>query len=108
MKKKASSVPDDVPWRIITEFSVELAAPLCNIYNTEILSGVWPRLWKYEYVTPVPGTKNFSKIFEALISDPIIADMVQNMDKSQFENVKGLSIQHYYVKLVNKILTISD
>ena len=123
MKKKASSVPDDVPWRIITEFSVELAAPLCNIYNTSILSGVWPRLWKYEFVTPVPkvfppettedlrkisGTKNFSKIFEALISDPIIADMAPNMDKSQFGNVKGLSIQHYLVKFVNKILTILD
>ena len=123
MKKKASSVPDDVPWRIITEFSVELAAPLCNIYNTSILSGVWPRLWKYEFVTPVPkvfppettedlrkisGTKNFSKIFEALISDPIIADMAPNMDKSQFGKIKGLSIQHYLVKFVNKILTILD
>ena len=80
-------------------------------------------LWKYEYVTPVPkvfppettddlrkisGTKNFSKFFEALLSEPIIQDMAPNMDPSQYGNVKGLSIQHYLVKFVNKILTILD
>ena len=30
------------------------------------------------------------------------------MDQSQFGNTKGLSIQHYLVKFVNKILTILD
>ena len=94
MKKKASTVPGDVPWRIISEFAVELAFPLSNIYNTSTLSGVWPDLWKFEYVTPVPkvfppqstedlrkisGTKNFSKIYEALISEPIIKDMGPNI-----------------------------
>ena len=34
MKKKASTVTGDLPWKIISEFSVEFAAPLCNIYNT--------------------------------------------------------------------------
>ena len=80
-------------------------------------------MWKYEYVTPVPkvfptetnedlrkisGTKNFSKILEALIADPIILDMTPKMAKSQFGNVKGLSIQHYLVKMINKILSILD
>jgi hypothetical protein len=123
MKKKASTVPGDVPWRVIFEYAVELSFPLSNILNTSTLSGVWPLLWKYEYVTPVPkvyppettddlrkisGTKNFSKIFEALLSEPIIQDMAPNMDPSQYGNVKGLSIQHYLVKFVNKILTILD
>ena len=123
IKKKCSTVPGDIPWRIISEFAAELANPLCNIYNSSSLLGTWPRIWKYEYVTPVPkvfppddiddlrkisGTKNFSKIFESLISEPIIGDMAPKMDKSQFGNVKGLSIQHYLVKMVNKILTILD
>ena len=123
MKKKSSTVPGDIPWKIISEFAVELAEPLSNIYNSSTLSGVWPNIWKFEYVTPVPkvfppdgiddlrkisGTKNFSKIYEALISEPIIMDMAPNMDKSQFGNVKGLSIQHYLVKIVNRILTILD
>ena len=123
MKKKSSTVPGDIPWRIISEFSVEFASPLSNIYNTATLTGIWPQLWKYEFVTPVPkvfptettedlrkisGTKNLSKIYESLISEPIIQDMEPKMDPSQFGNVKGLSIQHYLVKMMNQILTILD
>ena len=123
MKKKSSTVCGDIPWRIISEYSVELSFPLANIYNTSTLSGTWPNLWKFEYVTPVPkvypptctddlrkisGTKNLSKLYEALLSDSIINDMSPNMDPSQFGNEKGLSIQHYLVKIVHKILTILD
>ena len=56
----------------------------------------------------ISGTKNFSKIYEALLSDYIIPDMCPNIDPSQYGNEKGLSIQHYLVKFVNKILTILD
>ena len=31
-----------------------------------------------------------------------------SMDPSQYGNVKGLSIQHYLVKMIDKILTILD
>ena len=31
MRKKASTVLGDVPWRIISEYSVELCDPLSNI-----------------------------------------------------------------------------
>ena len=123
MKKKKSTVKGDIPWRIITEFSVELSSPLCNIFNTGTLNGEWPNIWKFEYVTPAPkvyppvtkddlrkisGTKNFSKIYEALISETILSDMTPKMDKAQYGNQKGLSIQHYLVNMVNKILTILD
>ena len=123
MKKKTSVVTGDIPWRIISEFSVELSTPLSNIYNSATLAGVWPDLWKHEYVTPAPkvhpptntddlrkisGTKNLSKLYEALLSDSIISDMVPYIDPSQFGNEKGLSITHYLVKMVNQILTILD
>ena len=77
MKKKASTVMGDIPWRIILEYSVELSNPLANIYNSATLDGVWPTLWKHEFITPVPkvyppnrtddlrkisGTKNLSKL----------------------------------------------
>ena len=52
MKKKASSVTGDIPWKIIREFSVELSYPLSNIYNSSTLAGVWPTLWKHEFITP--------------------------------------------------------
>ena len=123
MKKKKSTVKGDIPWKIICEYSVELSSPLCNIYNTGTLNGEWPAIWKYEYVTPVPkvyppsttddlrkisGTKNFSKIYESLISETMISDMEPHIDEAQYGNQKGLSIQHYLVKMVNRILTILD
>ena len=123
MKKKASTVLGDIPWKIILEYSVELSDPLCHIFNSSTLDGVWPAIWKVEYVTPAPkvyptllmdqlrkitGTKNISKIYEALLADFIVEDMNPSMDPSQYGNVKGLSIQHYLVKMVHKILTILD
>ena len=78
MKRKAANVAGDLPWKIIREFAAELSNPLCNIFNTATIEGIWPARWKHEYVTPVPkayppktvddlrkiaGTKNLSKIF---------------------------------------------
>ena len=123
MKKKASTVIGDIPWRIISEYSVELSSPLSNIYNTATLDGAWPNIWKCEFVTPLPkvyptnstdelrkiaGTKNLSKLYEALLAECIVKDMKPSMDPSQYGNVKGLSIQHYLVKMVDRILTILD
>ena len=123
MKKKSSTVQGDIPWRIILEYAVELSSPLSNIFNSATLDGVWPDIWKVEYVTPAPkvfppnnmddlrkisGTKNNSKILEALLSEYMIKDMSSSMDPSQYGNVQGLSIQHYLVKMVDKILTILD
>ena len=123
MKKKASTVFGDIPWKVITKFSVELSFPLSNVYNSSTLAGTWPSIWKHEFVTPVPkvfppgstnelrkisGTKNLSKIYEALLSDCMISDMSQNIDPSQFGNEKGLGIQHFLVKMINQILTILD
>ena len=101
MKKKSSTVLNDVPWKVIFEFSVELAEPLCHIFNSSIIDGVWPDSWKQEIVTPVPkvfppkkpkdlrkisGTKNFSKIFEAVLSDTINQDIQSSIDPAQYGN----------------------
>ena len=123
MKKKTSTVIGDVPWKIIHEFSVELASPLSNIFNSCTLEGVWPQQWKNEYVTPVAKvyppksiddlrkismTKNFSKLYEALLAESIIADISSKKDPAQFGKEPGLSTTHYLVKMVNKILTTLD
>ena len=123
MKKKSSTIFNDIPWKIILEFAVEISEPLSNIFNSASLAGVWPSLWKQEIVTPIPktfppkstddlrkiaGTKNLSKIFEALLSESIIADIHSSIDIAQYGNQKGLSTAHYLVNLVNRILTILD
>ena len=45
---------------------------------------------------------------KALLSETIIEDMVPTLEKSQYGYQKGLSIQHYLVNMVKKILTILD
>ena len=123
MKKKASTVPNDLPWKIVSEFSVEIAEPLSNIFNSATEAGIWPTIWKHEYVTPVPkifppkkpedlrkisGSKNLSKLFENLLSEHIISDIKSNIDPAQYGNKKGLSITHYLVNMIHKILTALD
>ena len=105
------------------EFSVDISEPLCNIFNSATIKGIWPKHWKHEVVTPVPKvyppkspddlrkiacTKNLSKVYEALLSETIIKDISPNIDKAQYGNKKGLSTTHYLVNMINRILTIVD
>ena len=52
-KKPMSGVPGDLPKLITKEFSVELAAPLCEIIRNIVNNYRWPTHWKLEYVTPI-------------------------------------------------------
>ena len=95
MKKKASTVQGDIPWRIIREFSAELAEPLCNVLNSASLEGTWPKCWKHKLVTRSPKvfphkstdvlrkflcSKNFLKVYEALLAGPITEDLKASID----------------------------
>ena len=123
MNKKAACVPGDVPMKIISEFSFELARPLTHLINNCLSQGVYPKLWKMEYVTPVPkvhppeklsdlrkisGLMNFSKITDKILAQYIVDDMRLNRDKTQYGNQKNLSIQHYLVKMFDTILKNLD
>ena len=100
-----------------------LAEPLTHIFNTGLRRGEYPRIYKYEIATPVPkcyptekvsqlrnisGLLNFDKIYEKLISQMIISDMADRLDPTQFGNQKGLSIQHYLIQMLHKILAALD
>ena len=45
---------------------------------------------------------------EKLISELIISDMSPNMDPTQYGNQKGVSVQHYLINMVHRILTALD
>ena len=100
-----------------------MAEPLTDVINTSVRLGEYPNLYKFEICTPVPksyppqttsqvrnisGLLTFDKIMEKLISELIISDMSQNMDPSQYGNQRGVSIQHYLLNMVHKILTALD
>ena len=85
--------------------------------------GAWGKLYKAEIITTVPkcfppeslndlrnisGLLKFNKIAEKLVAEMIIEDMTEKLDKSQYANQKGLSLQHYLIKMINKILKDTD
>lgn len=120
---KKSTVPGDIPSKLIKHFAAYLAYPFTDIINSSIKCGQYPNIYKYEVVTPVPkvypcdtldklrnisGLLNFDKVMENLISEYLISDMKSSMDKSQFGNEKGTSIQHYLIKMIHRILTAVD
>ena len=45
---------------------------------------------------------------EKLISELIISDMSLKIDPSQYGNQKGVSIQHYLINMIHRILTVLD
>ena len=90
IKKKTSTLPGDIPMKLIKYCAEELSFPLSDIYSRAISHGEYPDIYKLEIVTPVPkcyppqttadlrkiaGTKNFSKLFEKFLSEMIIQDM---------------------------------
>ena len=56
----------------------------------------------------ISGTQNFSKIFERFLADIMIEDMKITRDPSQYGNSKGVSTQHYLIKMIDRILTVLD
>ena len=100
-----------------------MAEPLAHILSCGIRSGQYPKIWKFETITPVPkvyptekikqlrkisGLKNFAKICDSFLAEFITSDMLPNLDPAQYGNQKGLSTQHYLVKMLHQILTATD
>ena len=123
LKSNKSTIKTDISVRIYKEFAAHIAEPLIHVYNSSLLQGQYPQIYKYEISTPVPKTypvekmeqlRNISglltadKIFEKLLSEIIISDMKKKADVSQFGNQKQTSIQHYLIKMIHKILTAVD
>ena len=113
----------DFPVKLLKKFSNYLAVPIKDLLNCSIKQGIWPEIFKMEIVTPVPkqyppksiehlrnisGLLNLDKIGEKLISRLMISDMKKSIDPSQFANQKGISIQHYLISFLDRILEALD
>ena len=91
--------------------------------NDCIAEGVWPDFLKIESVTPVPkvnnaqsannlrkiaGLPNLSKVMEKIIVEYLVEDMRAKLDLCQYANQANQSINHYLIKLVDKVLSVLD
>ena len=123
MDTNKSNVANDIPAKILKYFADEIASPLTHTLNACIKQGCWPDILKLEIVTPVPkvippqqvedlrnisGLLNLDKISEKIISKMMIEDMKEKLDPAQYANQKGLSINHYLIKMIDKVLKAVD
>ena len=115
-KKPNSLIPGDLPVKLVKEFIPELAKPITSIYNKITTSGEYPRQWVVEYQLAIPkaspplseddtrniaSTSFFSKQYESFIGDWIFPYIERFLDPGQCGGLKGSSITHYLVKLLN-------
>ena len=81
------------------------------------------KAYKFEMCTPVPkvtpplntsqlrnisGLPLFDRVYESLIAQLMVSDMEAKLDPGQFGNQKGVSIQHYLVQMLHRILGALD
>ena len=123
LQTNKSTVQGDIPARLYKELAAYISEPLTHVFNTSLIQGEYPQIYKFEVTTPVPkkypvelmeqmrnisGLLTADKIFEKLISEIIITDMNEKADCSQFGNTKHTSIQHYLIKMIHRIQTALD
>ena len=116
-KKPNSTVPGDIPKKIVKEFSCELSLPLTIIYRNILTTFEYPRQWVVEYQIPLPKvnppssedelrniakTAFASKVFESFLSDWLMPIVGPFIDPCQY-GLKGASISHYLIKLLQFI-----
>ena len=61
-----------------------------------------------EELRNISGLFTFNKVSEAMIAELMIADIGKNLFPAQYTNQKGLSLQHYLIKMIDKILSDTD
>jgi len=118
------SVPkNDIPTKILKRFANHICEPIAALINQCIQEGCWPDFLKIESVTPVPkvphpqsakdlrkiaGLPNLSKVMEKIIVKYMVEDMKAKLDECQYANQANQSINHYLVKLVDRVLKALD
>ena len=119
-KKPHSTVDSDVPRKLISEFSFEYAKPATTIFNSIIKTGQYPRQWVVEEQIPIPKTtpnsvedddqvRNISKtpflskVMESIMLGWMLPVVEPYWDPMQCGGLKGSSITHYLVRLLDFI-----
>ncbi|MEL7520669.1 MAG: reverse transcriptase family protein, partial [Cyanobacteria bacterium J06553_1] len=115
--------PGDIPPRLLKEFGPELAKPFCDIFNSSLQEGVFPRRWKKAFAVPVPKTPtpntlddirpvsltpNPSKTLERIVAEEVWKTITPQLDPRQYGNVKGSSCLHYLVDYIDFVSSNVD
>ena len=122
-KKPKSSVPGDIPRKLVQEFGPEIATPAGIIFRNIVKTGHWPKPWRVEYGLPLQKVSNpetedqlriisltsyLSKVFEQYVVQWLMKYVGDKLDWGQYGGEKGSSISHYLIEFVNFILYNQD
>ena len=119
-KKPHSSVGCDIPRKLVTEFSFEYAKPAAKIFNSIIKTSHYPRQWVVEEQIPIPKTSSsmvededevrnisktpfLSKVMESIMLGWMLPLVESYWDPMQCGGLRGSSISHYLVRLLDFI-----
>ena len=126
--KPKSGVPGDLPRKLVSEFGPELSVPVTKIFSSVLRSasqgtGKWPSTWKQELGVPLQKTTNpqteddlrvisltpfFSKVLEKFVLEWLMTYVERKLDPKQFGGLKGNSISHYLIEMIDFILYNQD
>ena len=123
LKSRKSTPPGDIPVKITKEFAQYLCIPLTDIINSSFKQGHWASCYNKEVITPVPkkypvselsmlrpisSLLSFNKVQEMAVCDMIAQDMKDKLDPTQYGNRRRTGIQHYLVRMINRIISETD
>ena len=119
-RKPNSSVPGDIPRKLIQHFAPHIAVPAAAIFNTISTTAVYPDQWKVEHQIPVPKcyppqteddlrniskTPFLSKMYESFLAGWLLPIIQPYLDPGQ---CGGLSVTHYIIQLLHFIHSALD
>ena len=118
IKNKPSTIPRDIQVNILKQIANKITMPLTDIIRSFLEKGKWPDVWKVEAVTPIPkvlptvrienlrninGLANQNIVTEKIIAELMLSDKKDKLDKSQYGNQIGVSVQDYLVKFIDRL-----
>ena len=121
-KKPNGIVPGDIPKKLVQHCATTLAYPAQIIFNMITVSADFPTQWKVEHQIAIPKsyppeneddlrnlakTPFLSKVYESFIGGWLLPIIKPFLDPGQC-GLKGFSITHYLIKLLNFVHATLD
>ena len=96
LDKKKAVPPGDIQTKILKHFASEISTPVTNVINYAIKRGVWPGMFKTEFIRPVPKVyppkklKNLSSISGLMTIDKVFEKLLEELIIRHVTNIQSL------------------
>ena len=115
-KKPNSSVPGDIPPKLLNRLAPVVAPVVCQVFNAVACEMSWPSKWKLEYQTIIPKKPNptefaqlrnlsctnfLSKVLESFVVDSLQSEI--DLSELQYGGLKGCGTDNFLMEMWNNI-----